>query len=146
MASRRRSVALDAVVDEPAQTDIAASGPASVQIFGRRDSRDTQKAQRFFRERRIPVSYVDLATRPMARAELQRFSERFGPRDLVDQHSRAYADAGLGYLSLTEAELFDRLLADQRLIRLPLVRAGQQLSVGLSESAWRSWLVAFKAQ
>ena len=35
-------------------------GP-SVQLFGRKDSRDTQKAIRFFKERRIAISFVDIA-------------------------------------------------------------------------------------
>jgi arsenate reductase-like glutaredoxin family protein len=37
---------------------------------------------------------------------------------------------------------FEKLLRDQRLIRLPLVRAGNRLSVGLSEDEWRAWLRA----
>ena len=37
-----------------------------IQLFGRDDSPATRAALRFFRERRIVVSYVDLKKRPIA--------------------------------------------------------------------------------
>ena len=76
----------------------------------------------------------------MALTELRRFSERFGASNLFDTGGRTYLDAGLGYLSMTDDAALEKLLRDQRLIRLPLVRAGALLSVGLSESDWRAWL------
>ena len=76
----------------------------------------------------------------MALTELRRFAQRFGAAALVDQDSSAYHDAGIAYLRLDEDELLDRVHADQRLLRLPVVRAGDRLSVGLAESEWRGWL------
>ena len=67
----------------------------SVQVFGYRDSRSTQQAIRFFRERRVTVTFVDLAQRPLARGELQRFSQKFGAIRLLDEESRAYRDSRL---------------------------------------------------
>lgn len=95
---------------------------------------------RFFRERRIRVVFVDVGAKPIAPTELRRFSERFGACALLDTDGRAYRDAGLGYLSMSDDAAFEKLLRDQRLIRLPLVRAGSRLSVGLSEDDWRAWL------
>jgi arsenate reductase-like glutaredoxin family protein len=114
-----------------------------VQIFGRTDSRDTQKALRFFKERRVDVSFVNLGgQRAMAPAELNRFAQRFGASELIDRSSRAYREQGLAYMSLDEAGALSRLLADQSLLRLPLVRAGNLLSVGVDEAAWRAWLTS----
>ncbi len=76
----------------------------------------------------------------MAPGELRRFVERFGARALLDEHSRAFAQAGLGYMRLDNAEILERLVADQRLLRLPLIRSDQRLSVGHAESAWRGWI------
>jgi arsenate reductase-like glutaredoxin family protein len=59
---------------------------------------------------------------------------------LLDEQSRAFRDSGLGYMRLDDAELFARMLGDQRLLRLPLVRAGREVSVGNDESAWKAWL------
>jgi arsenate reductase len=71
---------------------------------------------------------------------LRRFSERFGTANLVDPESRPYRQAGLGWLTMDDAQLTARLLADPRLLRLPLVRAGNNLAVGDNEAAWREWL------
>lgn len=116
--------------------------PVSVQVFGRRDSRPTQAALRFFRERRVEVSMVDLAVRPPAPTELRRFAQRLGSRALLDTESKAYRDQGLGYLTMGDGEVLERLLADPRLLRLPLVRTGDRFSVGVDESVWRGWLAS----
>lgn len=97
---------------------------------------------RFFKERRIQVNFVDLAVKPIAPTELRRFTSRGGARALLDEESRAYRDGGLGYLRVDDTELFDRLLADQRLIRLPLVRRGSHVAVGSDETAWRELLTS----
>jgi arsenate reductase (glutaredoxin) len=71
---------------------------------------------------------------------LRRFSQRFGALKLLDTESSAYSAGGLAYLRMSDAEAFERLLAEPRLLRLPLVRAGSQLSVGLDEESWTRWL------
>ncbi len=115
----------------------AAAGPV-VQIFGTPDSRTTRAALRFFKERRIDVHLVDIRRKPMAPGELRRFVERLGARALADDTSKAWRDAGLGYLSMTDADLADRLLNDQRLLNIPLVRIGNGFAAGRNESAWKS--------
>ena len=115
----------------------APSGPV-VQIFGTPDSPTTRAALRFFRERRIDVHLVDIRRKPMAAGELRRFVERLGARALADEQGKAWRDAGLRYLSMTDADLADRLLADQRLLKIPLVRIGNGFSAGRNEPAWKS--------
>jgi arsenate reductase-like glutaredoxin family protein len=110
-----------------------------VQLFGRKDSRGTQKALRYFKERRIAVTLVDVAIRPPAPTELRRFRERLGVHALVDTESSAYRDAGLAYLRMTDDDLFDRLLADPRLLRLPLARYGNAFCAGVDEATWKGW-------
>ena len=112
----------------------------AVQVFGYRDSRPTQHALRFFRERTVATAFVDLAQRRLARGELARFVAKFGAARLLDESSRAFADAGLAWLRLADEQIVERLLADPRLLRLPLVRAGTRFSVGHDEPAWRGWL------
>lgn len=114
----------------------------SIQIFGRDDSKDTRAALRFFRERRIEVQLSDLRKRPLAAGEIQRFVERLGARALADTDGKAWRDAGLGYLTMDDADLAARLLADQRLLRLPLVRGGNRFAAGRDEAAWKALLEA----
>jgi arsenate reductase len=110
----------------------------SVQIFGTEDSPATRAAIRFFKERRFSVHLVDVRRKPMAAGELRRFVERLGADTLTDREGRAWAEVGFGYLRMDTAELVQRLLADQRLLRLPLVRLGSGFSAGRDEAAWKA--------
>jgi arsenate reductase (glutaredoxin) len=108
-----------------------------VQVFGRNDSATTRAAVRFFKERRVEVHVADLARRPLAPGELRHFVERLGAAALADTEGRAWKDGGLGYLRMGPDELAARLLADQRLLRLPLVRAGHLFAAGRDEAVWQ---------
>jgi arsenate reductase-like glutaredoxin family protein len=83
---------------------------------------------------------VDLRKRAPAPAELRRFAQRFGARALLDEGSKAYRKAGLGYLTMGESEILERIAADPGLLRLPLVRYGNEVSVGPDEEAWSDWV------
>lgn len=111
----------------------------SVQIFGHERDQATRAAIRFFKERRVAIHLVDLTRKPIARGELRRFVERVGPRALIDEGSKAWSDGGLGYLRMDDAEVVDRLLRDQALLRLPLVRFGNEVAVGRDEATWKGW-------
>ena len=112
----------------------------NIQVFGFDDSQATRAALRFFRERRIVVHYVDLRKKPIAAGELRRFADRLGAGALLDTDGRAYRDAGLAYLATDAAGITPRLLADVRLLRLPLVRYGDELTAGRAEATWKGWL------
>ena len=114
----------------------------TIQVFGLENDQSTRAAVRFFKERRVEISFVDLRRRTIAPAELRRFVDRLGARSVLDDTSRAYRDAGLGYLRMTDAEIADRLLADARLLRLPLVRNGNEVTAGRAETIWADWLRA----
>ncbi|MCI0344134.1 MAG: arsenate reductase [Chloroflexi bacterium] len=107
-------------------------------VFGGDDSSTTRAALRFFKERRIEVQYSDVRRRALAPGELKRFAQRLGAAALADRDGRIWRELGLGYLSMSDAELAERLLADQRLLRLPLVRVGNRFAAGPDEAAWRS--------
>lgn len=117
----------------------APAGPV-IQVFGREDHQDTRAALRFFKERRIEIQFIDLRRKPMAEGELRRFVDRLGAAAISDPAGRAWTDAGLGYLRMSEAELRDRLLADQRLLRIPLVRIGKGCAAGRDEASWKTLL------
>jgi arsenate reductase-like glutaredoxin family protein len=112
----------------------------NIQVFGLDDSNATRAALRFFRERRIVVHYVDLRKKQIAAGELRRFTDRLGPAACLDADSRRYKEQGLAYLSTDDAGITARLLADVRLIRLPLVRFGDEVTAGKAEDEWKAWL------
>jgi len=112
----------------------------NIQVFGTNDSQPTRAALRFFRERRIVVHFVDLKKKPIAAGELRRFTERLGASALLDRDSRPYRDQGLAHLTMDDRGITARLLSDTHLIRLPLVRYGEQVTAGKDEATWREWL------
>ncbi len=112
----------------------------SIQIFGLEKDQVTRAAQRFFKERRVPISFVDLRKRAIAPGELRRFVDRLGARALIDETSRVYRQAGLGFLRMDDDDVVARVLADASLLRLPLVRNGNEVTVGRAESTWKGWL------
>ncbi len=112
----------------------------NIQVFGLDDSAATRAALRFFRERRIVVHYADLRKKPIAAGELRRFTERLGAAALLDPDSRPYREQGLAYLTTDPAGITQRLLADVRLLRLPLVRYGDDVTAGKDEATWKAWL------
>jgi len=111
-----------------------------VQIFGLKNSQATRAAERFFKERRVAIQVVDLKQKPIAPGEIKRFIERFGWTGVLDSEGKAYVDAGLKYLRLTDSELLGRIEREPRLLRLPLVRAAKLLSIGHDEDAWNAML------
>jgi len=110
-----------------------------VQIFGVRKSVDTRKALRFFSERRIRTHFVDLNERAASLGELRRFAQKFGIDALIDSTSGAYRDLGLRHARMSDDSWLAKLAEEPLLLRMPLVRNGSRLSVGLDEKAWKTW-------
>ena len=113
-----------------------------VQVFGTKKCKDTQKALRFFKERRVKIHFVDLAERAASPGELQRFAQKFGAAALLDRESRRFRERGLHAAHLPESRILPLLAEEPLLLKTPLVRAGSRLSVGLAETQWKGWLPA----
>jgi arsenate reductase-like glutaredoxin family protein len=105
-----------------------------IEVLGLEDSQATRAAVRFFRERRIVVSYVDLANRPIEPAQLRALLDRLGAAAL------AGGETALAELATDRAGLLARIRADASLLRLPLVRHGEEVTAGLDETRWKEWL------
>ena len=108
-----------------------------VQMFGLAKSKTTRKAQRFFSERRVPVTFVDLRKRDPSPGELRKWVQRFGVEAVLDPDAKAYQEQGLQYVSASEDDWLQRMAADPAVLRLPLLRCGKDLAVGDDEEAWQ---------
>ncbi len=111
-----------------------------IQIFGVKKSATTRAAQRFFSERRVKVHFVDLLERPMARGELQRFTQKFGVAALIDREGKRFAELGLAAARYPDERWADKLLDEPLLLRLPLVRWQHQVTVGEATATWKQWV------
>ena len=111
-----------------------------VQIFGVKKSPETRKALRFFAERRVKTHFVDLQERPAARGELLRFAQKFGVSALVDEESRRFSELGLRTARYGDERWLDILIDEPLILKMPLVRHGNALTIGAAETTWKSWL------
>jgi len=116
-----------------------------VQVFGVRKSAATRAALRFFAERRVRTHFVDLAERPASPGELRRFAQRLGVAALLDRESRRFADLGLAHARLSDERWVEKLSEEPLLLRMPLVRWQQRVTVGEAEAKWKGWTEEDKA-
>lgn len=113
-----------------------------VQIFGVKKSADTRKALRFFAERRMRTHFVDLTERAASRGELTRFAQKFGVHALIDESSKRYGDLGLRTARYGDERWLEILVDEPLLLKMPLVRHGNALTLGAAETTWKSWLAS----
>jgi arsenate reductase len=111
-----------------------------VQIFGVKKNPETRKALRFFAERRVKTHFVDLQERAAARGELSRFAQKFGVAALVDEESRRFTELGLRTARYGDERWLDILIDEPLILKMPLVRHGNALTIGAAETMWKSWL------
>ena len=116
-----------------------------IQIFGVRKSTATRAALRFFAERRIKVHFVDLNERAASVGELRRFAQKFGVSALVDRESRRFGELGLRSAILSDERWLEKLSLEPLVLRMPLVRNQQQLTIGAAQETWNTWYEAAKS-
>ena len=107
---------------------------AVIQIYGRKKCADTRKAQRFFKERRIPIQNVDLDQKAPGPREIELFVTVLGEDRVLDTSSKAYGSVGLAYKAY---DLVEELSEHPELLRTPIVRRGRELACGADEEAWK---------
>lgn len=108
----------------------------NIQIFGRKKCFDTQKAQRYFKERRIKFQYIDVDRYGISRGELQSVKNAVGLDNLINTKDEDYPL--IQYLASNEAKM-DKLYEDPYLIKTPVVRNGKQATVGYCPEVWKNW-------
>jgi len=113
-----------------------------VQIFGVKKNAETRKALRFFAERRVKTHFVDLQERAASRGELTRFAQKFGVSALVDVTSKRFDDLGLRTARYGDERWLQILMDEPLILKMPLVRHGNALTIGAAETTWKSWSAA----
>ena len=111
----------------------------NIQIFGTKKSFDTKKAQRYFKERRIKVQFIDLKEKEMSKGELQSVMRAVGGIDAVVDENAKDQDTVALITYLAESQKFDKLLENQQVMREPIVRNGQKATVGYCPDVWKTW-------
>ena len=108
----------------------------NIQIFGTKKCQDSRKAERYFKERKIPFQYVDLTTRGLSKGELAKVKTVVGLDNLIDKTGKEYEKRNLKYLVHDVEEM---LLAQLLLLKTPVVRCGAKATVGYKPEIWEQW-------
>jgi arsenate reductase-like glutaredoxin family protein len=108
----------------------------NVQIYVNRKNPDVLKAERFFKERRVPYQLVDLKKHRLGERELALFAKAAGSAAaLVDRSGPVAHMTG-------DALIVSELLSDPSALRSPIVRNGNAVTVGVDEEMWKRWVQA----
>ena len=104
---------------------------------------DTQKAERFFKERRISYQRVDVLKFGIGRRELESVAAAVGLDALCDKDSKAWRESVLAYTQNKETILAG-LCEKPQLLKLPIVRSGRLATVGCCPDVWEKWIAEKK--
>lgn len=111
----------------------------NIQIFGTKKSSDTRKAERFFKERRIKFQSVDMKLKGLSKGEFRSVRQAVGGIDnMLDEKCKDQDTLALiKYLTPDARE--EKILENQQVLKLPIVRNGKQATVGYQPEVWKTW-------
>ena len=109
----------------------------NIQIIGTKKCRETQKAERFFKERKISFHFRDLSEKGISKGELENICRSLEPEELIDKEGKQFQKRGLQFMVY---DIEDELLSDPLLLRTPIVRNESKATVGYQPEVWKEWI------
>ena len=110
----------------------------NIQCFGTKKCFDTQKTERFFKERKIKYQFIDLKIKGLSKGELQSVKSSVGLYNLINIKAKDYKKLNLDQIRGEETKE-EILLNNPQLFKTPIVRNGKQATVGYSPDIWTTW-------
>lgn len=111
----------------------------NIQIYAAKKNPDVLKAERFFKERRIPYQMMDLKKHKLGRRELELFARAAGgAQALVDRSGQKALERPVAHMS-SDSLILDALMDDLSALVSPIVRNGSKATVGAQEAVWKEW-------
>ena len=111
----------------------------NIQIFGTKKNFDSKKAERYFKERGIKYQFIDMKEKGLSKGEFQSVCKAIGGyNNLIDTDCK---DKDLLALItyIAEEDKAEKILENQSIIKVPVVRNGKQATVGYQPEIWKSW-------
>jgi len=109
----------------------------NLQIFGVKDCKDTQKAERFFKERNIKFQFRNLAEKGISKGELESIKRKYSIDELFNVTGKQFRKRNLQYIKFDKEE---ELLNDPLLFVTPIVRIKNDVTIGYCPDIWKEWL------
>ena len=111
----------------------------NIQLFGKKKCFDTKKAERWFKERRIPFQMIDLPRYGMSGREFESVLRAVGGFEALADWSKQDPELDLMRYLERESDRADHLFERMDLVRTPVVRNGKQATVGYCPEIWTQW-------
>ncbi len=109
------------------------------QIYVSKKNFDTQKADRYFKERRIPVQILDLKKHRLGEREIRLMLRQIGISDLLDREDKKVKEHPACYYNQPEL-LLSAIQEAPWLLRSPIVRNGEKMTAGYKPEIWEQWI------
>lgn len=110
----------------------------TIQLYVSKKNFDVQKAERYFKERRIPMQVMDLKKHKLGERELQTMARAVGLENLLDRDDKKVKEHPACYCG-SESALIAYMLENPWLLRAPIVRSGSRVTVGYCPEVWDGW-------
>ncbi len=110
----------------------------NIQIWGIKKCFNTQKALRYFKERRVGVQYIDLQQKAPSKGELQSILAAAGLDALINRESPLYNRLNLNHIGGKDQRT-EILMKNPNLFVTPIVRNGRQATAGYRPDVWAGW-------
>ena len=111
----------------------------NIQIFGTNKCFDTKKAMRYFKERGIRYQFIDLKEKGLSKGEYQKVKQAVGGLDNMLNENAKDQDALALIKYIAEEDRDEKVLENQQVLKTPIVRNGQQATVGYVPDVWKGW-------
>ena len=111
----------------------------NIQIYGMNKCFDTKKAERYFKERRIPFQSIDVVKFGMAPREFDSVLKAVGGIDNLIDWNVKHPDIDLMKYMDDKIAKEDKVYDNPKLMRTPVVRNGKQATVGYCPEVWETW-------
>ena len=111
----------------------------NIQIYMGKKSFDAQKAERWFKERRIPFQALDLKKHKLGDREIRLMISAIGLENLIDREDKKVKEHPACYYDRSEL-LIPAIQENPWLLKLPIVRNGTQMTQGYKPETWEQWM------
>lgn len=110
----------------------------NIQIFGIKKCFDTQKAERYFKERKIKYQFVDLNEKGLSKRELESVKASVNINNLINIKVKEYKTQNIEKIRSSSVKE-EILLNNPKLYKTPIVRNGKLATVGYQPETWNTW-------
>ena len=111
----------------------------NIQLYISKKNFDVQKAERYFKERRIKFQSIDLVRYGMSGREFDSVLRAVGGIDnLIDWESKSPEVTLMKYMDDKRAKE-DKVFESPELMKAPVVRNGKEATVGYRPDVWETW-------